>query len=78
MKEYDDTSPEEELPTIKMIWNFVKASEKETDECRDAVNQLAEQIDLLAEQIDQLSYRVTKLEQQKTANENNQDDPEWY
>lgn len=37
-----------------------------------------EYIDQLDEKVDKLSKRVAELEYQKTANENNQDDPEWY
>tara|TARA_R100001530_G_scaffold86361_1_gene60136 strand:- start:357 stop:644 length:288 start_codon:yes stop_codon:yes gene_type:complete len=37
-----------------------------------------EYFDTLDEKVDKLSKRVAELEYQKTANENNQDDPEWY
>ena len=37
-----------------------------------------EYFDKLDEKVDKLSKRVAELEYQKTANENNQDDPEWY
>ena len=63
-----------------MIWagDQIRFLRKQRDRFLEYFDQLHEQTDLLNEQIDLLSKRVSELEVQRTANENNQDDPEWY
>ena len=44
----------------------------------ESVTDLLDQIVELEEKMDELVKRIANLEAQRVANENNQDDPEWF
>ena len=62
MKSVDDTPP----------------PKSESEQRTEAFLSLCQVVELQRKQIKALSRRVACLEERKVANENNQDDPEWY
>jgi len=47
-------------------------------ESEDRMDLIYDRVHRLLERIQEIEKRVANLETQRVANENNQDDPEWY